>query len=145
MTSSLRHRSQPPHPARGKNPGAGLTGQVVVLLEDDELVRRATERMLRRFGAEVFAGASSREVLAAVAAQNLTPSCVIADYWLSGEEDGLSAACAVREAAGGAIQGLIITGDLSREVAENVADAGFRLLRKPVDVDSFLDAIAINR
>lgn len=145
MTSSPRHRSQPPHTAPGKNSGAGLAGQVVVLLEDDELVRRATERMLRRFGAEVFTGNSSREALAAVAAQKLTPSCVIADYWLSDEEDGLSAACAVRDAAGGTIQGLIITGDLSREVAESVAGAGFRLLRKPVDVDSFLDAISINR
>src|SRR3546814_3009594 len=30
-----------------------LAGEVVVVLEDDELVRRATERLLRRFGAGV--------------------------------------------------------------------------------------------
>ncbi len=111
------------------------------MLEDDELVRRATERMLRRFGAEVVPGASSREVLAALASRNLTPSCVIADYWLSREEDGLTAAAAVREAAGSAIQGLIVTGDLSQEVADDVARAGFLLLRKPVNVDSFISAL----
>jgi ActR/RegA family two-component response regulator len=69
---------------------------------------------------------------------------VIADYWLSHDEDGLTAARVVREAAGSPIQGLIITGDLSDEVASNVVEAGFRLLRKPVNVDSFLDAITIN-
>jgi hypothetical protein len=69
---------------------------------------------------------------------------VIADYWLSREEDGLAAADAVRAAAGGSIPGLIITGDLSQDVADSVAGAGFRLLRKPVKVDSFLDALTIN-
>ncbi|GAB4356090.1 MAG: hypothetical protein Kow00114_06800 [Kiloniellaceae bacterium] len=118
-----------------------LAGQVIVLLEDDELIRRATERMLRRFGAEVVTGASSREALEAAAARNLTPSCVIADYWLSHEEDGLRAAAAVRDATPGPLRGVIITGDLSREIAEKVDGAGFLLLRKPVNVDKFLDAL----
>ncbi len=125
----------------GDDPKAMLAGQVVVLLEDDELIRRATERMLRRFGAEVVTGTSSREVLSAAAARNLTPSCVIADYWLSQEEDGLSAAATVREATPRPLRGLIITGDLSREVVDEVARAGFVLLRKPVNVDKFLEAL----
>jgi DNA-binding NtrC family response regulator len=118
-----------------------LTGMVVVLLEDDELVRRATERMLRRFGAEVVTGSGSQEVLAALAARDLRPSCVIADYWLSQHEDGLSAAAAVRDAAAAPLPGLIITGDSSDDMVATVAAAGFRLLRKPVDIDSFLDAL----
>lgn len=130
--------------AKVRDQKATLAGKVVVLLEDDELVRRATGRMLSRFGAEVVTGTSSAEVLAVISSRKLTPSCVIADYWLSRDEDGLTAARVVREAAGGPIPGLIITGDLSDEVASNVAKAGFRLLRKPVNVDSFLDAIFIN-
>lgn len=130
--------------AKARDQETSLAGRVIVLLEDDALVRRATERMLSRFGAEVVTGASSAEVLAAISDRKLTPSCVIADYWLSRDENGLTAARAVREAAGSPIQGLIITGDLSDEVANNVAKAGFRLLRKPVNVDSFLDAISIN-
>ncbi|GAB4394263.1 MAG: hypothetical protein Tsb0032_17800 [Kiloniellaceae bacterium] len=119
-----------------------LAGKIIVLLEDDELVRRATERMLRRFGAEVVPGASSREVLEAMSARALTPGCVVADYWLNGDEDGLSAAATIREAAGSGIPGVIVTGDLSEEIAANVAAAGFRLLRKPVNVDTFLQALA---
>ena len=123
------------------DPKAMLAGQVIVLLEDDELIRRATERMLRRFGAEVVTGASSREALEAAATRNLTPSCVIADYWLSREEDGLSAAAAVRDATPRPLRGIIVTGDLSREIADKVDGAGFLLLRKPVNVDKFLDAL----
>lgn len=124
--------------------GARLAGKVIILLEDDDLVRRATERMLRRFGAEVVTGSCSREVLAIVSSRDLTPSCVIADYWLNREEDGLTAAGAVRSAVDTPIHGVIITGDLSREIADNVAKAGFRLLRKPADINSFLDAISIS-
>lgn len=118
-----------------------LAGKVIVLLEDDDLVRRATERMLRRFGAEVVSGTSSREVLAAISARNLSPTCVIADYWLTRDEDGLTATQAVCEAADSAIPGMIVTGDLSDEVAQRVVGAGFQLLRKPVNVSSFLDAL----
>src|SRR3546814_18669291 len=46
-----------------------LAGEVVVVLEDDELVRRATERLLRRFGAEVVAGRSAGEVLESLTAR----------------------------------------------------------------------------
>lgn len=123
-------------------PRAGsLDGKVIVLLEDDELIRRATGRMLNRFGATVVSGVSLEEVLAEIQEKDLTPSCVIADYWLGRQESGLAAAIAVRDASTEAVLGLIITGDLSQEIADEVTGAGFRLLRKPVNVDSFLDAI----
>lgn len=118
-----------------------LEGEVIVLLEDDELIRRATERLLRRFGAEVVAAASGGEALQALSARKLTPSWVLADYWLGRQESGLGAATIIRNAAVTPVRGLIITGDLSGEVADNVARAGFGLLRKPVTVDDFLDAL----
>jgi len=130
-----------------------LAGKVIVILEDDELVRRATERVLRRFGAEVVAGRTSAEALAALAVRDLAASCVVADFWLSREESGLAAVARLRAAAGarpcdapGAVPGalpmaVIVTGDLSRETAEAVAGAGFPLLRKPVDIDRFVTAL----
>jgi CheY-like chemotaxis protein len=118
-----------------------LQGEVIVLLEDDELIRRATERLLRRFGAEVVAAASGGEALQALSARKLTPSWILADYWLGRQESGLGAATTIRNAAVAPVRGLIITGDLSREVADDIASAGFGLLRKPVNVDDFLDAL----
>src|SRR3546814_10235831 len=78
---------------------AALRGQVIVVLEDDDLVRRATERLLRRCGAEVVAARSSGEALASLAARRLAPWCIVADYWLSHEESGLAAVAALRTAA----------------------------------------------
>jgi ActR/RegA family two-component response regulator len=136
-------RSPPSHvlPDRKLDRKDALAGEVIVLLEDDDLVCRATERMLRRFGAEVIIAGGSQEAIAIAAGRRLVPSCVIADYWLSGAESGLNAAAAVRESTKGALRGLIVTGDLSREVADNVAAAGFRLLRKPVAVEAYIDAL----
>jgi len=139
--------SPPSHVLPGRKPDRGsdrrdaLAGEVIVLLEDDDLVCRATERMLRRFGAEVIIATGSAEAIQLAAGRGLVPSCVIADYWLKGAESGLNAAAAVRESTRGALRGFIITGDLSREVADRVAAAGFRLLRKPVAVESYLDAL----
>lgn len=120
-----------------------LVGKVIVVLEDDELVRRATERVLRRFGAEVVAGRSSAEVLTALAERHLAASRIVADFWLSREESGLAAVDRLRAAASAQAGGMppgavIITGDLSKETADAVAAAGFPLLRKPVDIDRFV-------
>jgi ActR/RegA family two-component response regulator len=132
---------EPSHPASIKDRNGALAGEVIVLLEDDELIRRATERMLRRFGAEVVVAASSAEALAAICERNLTPSCVIADYWLNSREDGLAAVAALRQGARASLRGLIITGDVSDEVTGEVAEAGLRLLRKPVNIDDFVAAL----
>ena len=131
------HRSQAATAER-----ASLAGRVIVILEDDELVRRATERLLQRFGALVVGGRTSAEIADALAARGLVPACVVADFWLRGEESGLAAAARIRALAAPPPRTIIVTGDLSREVAEAVADAGFRLLRKPVDVESFLAALS---
>jgi len=120
-----------------------LTGEVIVLLEDDELVRRATERLLRRLGAEVVAGAGSSAVVGQLAGLPAPPTCVIADYWLNREEDGIGAILAIRNAVGSSVKGLILTGDSTEEINSKIAAAGFQLLRKPVDVEAFLRAIVL--
>lgn len=119
-----------------------LAGKVIVVLEDDELVRRATDRLLRRCGAEVVAGRSSGEVLEALSARSLAASCAVADYWLNREERGLAAVARLAAAHGRPLPALITTGDDTPETAEAVAAAGLLLLRKPVDVESFLQIIS---
>jgi ActR/RegA family two-component response regulator len=132
---------EPPPTAKPGDRRGSLDGQVIVLLEDDELVRRATERMLRRFGAEVVVGSSSAEALAALSARALVPTSVIADYWLSRQENGLAAVAALQSTIPAPLRGLVITGDVSEDVTRGVAEAGLRLLRKPVNVDDFIDAL----
>lgn len=121
---------------------ASVAGKVIVVLEDDDLARRATERLLQRLGAQVVSGRTSAEIVEALSAGGLVPACVVADFWLNGEESGLAAAGRIGALAGAMPRTIIVTGDLSREIADAVARAGFRLLRKPVDVENFLQALA---
>ncbi len=118
-----------------------LEGKMILLFEDDDLVRRATERMLQRLGARVIVGDSSQEAIEKLGVAETTPSWIIADYWFSRDENGLAAANAVREALGCDLRCLIITGDTSAEVAESVKNAGFILLRKPINIDGFVSVL----
>src|SRR3546814_14359614 len=108
-----------------------LAGEVVVVLEDDELVRRATERLLRRFGAEVVAGRSAGEVLESLTARGLVPSCIVVDFWLSREENGLSAVTRLRESAGGNPRILLVPGVLTPDTAQAQNKRRIPLHRKP--------------
>lgn len=114
---------------------------MILLFEDDDLVRRATERMLQRLGAQVMIGASSDEAVRKLSDAGQVPSWIIADYWFSRQEDGLAAANAVREALGSEVRCLVITGDSSADIADAVKKAGFVLLRKPINIDSFVSVL----
>lgn len=120
------------------NAAAPLTGRTIVLFEDDELVRRATQRLLQRLGAEIVMGMSSNQALESLRAAGAVPNWVVADYWFTRQEDGLAATKAVRSAFGPAVRGLIVTGDGSSVIADAVEEAGFQLLRKPVNIDLFI-------
>ena len=122
-----------------------LSGSTIVLFEDDELVRRATERLLRRLGAEVVVGMGSRQVVESLKAAGIAPKWVVADYWFTREEDGLAACAALRSAFGTEVKGLIVTGDGSQAIADAVESAGFALLRKPVNIDRFIAILTEDR
>lgn len=114
---------------------------MILLFEDDDLVRRATERMLQRLGAQVMIGASSGDAVRKLRDAGSAPSWIIADYWFSRQENGLAAANAVREALDSEVKCLVITGDSSTDIADSVKKAGFVLLRKPINIDSFISVL----
>lgn len=143
-TAALRGCSigmQDPDDLAATNAAAPLTGRTIVLFEDDELVRRATERLLQRLGAEIVVGMSSSQAMESLRAAGTAPNWVVADYWFTRQEDGLAATKAVRSAFGPSVKGLIVTGDGSSVIADAVEEAGFLLLRKPVNIDHFIAAL----
>ena len=121
-----------------------LAGKTIVLFEDDDLVRRATERLLRGLGAQVVVASGSAQALEALRSADLTPDWVVADYWLTPDESGLAATQAVRAQMGGRVSGVILTCDSSSEISAAVSEAGLRLLRKPVSVDQFIAILTEN-
>ena len=121
-----------------------LAGKTIVLFEDDDLVRRATERLLRGLGAQVVVASGSGHALEMLRSADLTPDWVVADYWLTPDESGLAAIQAVVQQTEGRVKGVVLTGDSSGEIATAVSEAGLRLLRKPISVDQFIALLTEN-
>ncbi len=109
-----------------------LAGKLIVVIEDDELVRDATARLLQSWGCNTVIVASPSAGLAAIAGHNQLPDLIISDYRLAGGKTGLEAIDELRNLLGAAIPALLISGDTSPDRLREVRESGFHLLHKPV-------------
>ncbi|MBK3736080.1 response regulator [Azospirillum brasilense] len=106
-----------------------LKGRTVLLVEDDEQVRRSMTMMLKRWGLRVVAVSSAGE-LAATLPSLRRPHVVLTDYRLPGGDSGRSVVELVRQRW--PVPGIIITGDTAPERLREAMSLGCRLLHKPV-------------
>jgi len=113
-----------PHEAGGR--------QLVVLLEDDALVRMALEGLLVQRGLAVAGGATFDEACQAARQAVRTPELIIADYRLRDGENGVAAARKLQQAFGAAIPVVLLTGETTHGGLEEAEASGFPILRKPV-------------
>ena len=109
-----------------------LTGKLIVVIDDDELVRDATDRLLQSWGCETVIVASASDGQAAIAGYEQRPDLIISDYRLAGGNTGLEAIAELRTTLGGSIPALLISGDTSPDRLREVRESGFHLLHKPV-------------
>jgi signal transduction histidine kinase/CheY-like chemotaxis protein len=110
--------------------GGEFAGVPILLIEDDEALRRATEELLERWGVLVSAVSSGTEALALLT-KGLLPRMVIADYSLRGQL-GTDVVETIRSALGQDVPAVIITADVEPTITEYIASCGFPLLIKPV-------------
>lgn len=114
----------------------------VILVEDNDGVRIATEMFLKFEGYETLSAASVAEAEKLFAAM-LDNDIVIADYHLDSKNTGLEMLLKLRVAAGKIVPGIVLSGDLPtvlRSLKAPVANCKF--LSKPVDTAALLEAIA---
>ncbi|MBK3776473.1 ATP-binding protein [Azospirillum aestuarii] len=116
-----------PAPETSREPR--LKGRTVLLVEDDEQVRRSMTMMLKRWGLRVVAVSSTAE-LAATLPSLRRPHVVLTDYRLPGGDSGRSVVELVRRRW--PVPGIIITGDTAPERLREAMSLGCRLLHKPV-------------
>jgi PAS domain S-box-containing protein len=113
----------------------------VVLVEDNESVRIATELFLKLEGYAIRSAGSVADAEQLFAA--LYPGeVVIADYHLDGKNTGLDMLLKLRERVGFQVPGIVLSGDLPsvmRSVRVPVPNCIF--LSKPVDTDALIQAI----
>jgi signal transduction histidine kinase/ActR/RegA family two-component response regulator len=126
----LANRASRPFPCR------------LILLEDNDSVRAATELFLTLEGYETHSAATVEEAEMLLA--DLKPNDVlISDYHLQGKITGLDVLHALRARHGRDIPAILLSGDLQsmmRVVKTSIPRC--RFLSKPVDTDALLCAIA---
>jgi CheY-like chemotaxis protein len=113
----------------------------VILVEDNDGVRLATQTFLRFEGHETLSApsvAEAEKLFAAVRPGDI----VIADYHLDGRHTGLDLLLRLRARSGYDVPGIVLSGDLAtvlRSIKAPVANC--RFLSKPVDTAALVDAI----
>ena len=113
----------------------------ILLVEDNEGVRVATELFLRLEGYETRSAGSFAEAEALL--PTLRPGdLIVADYHLDSVHSGIDVLHRARLVSGAEVPGVILSGDLPsvvRSLATPIPAA--RFLGKPVDTNALLDAI----
>lgn len=118
------------------------SGAVILLVEDDDAVRGATELYLRAIGHQPIATASLAEAESALASGDRVPDLIISDYHLGGGETGIDAIVSVRKRVGRTLPALLLSGDTSTAMRQLADLPACRILNKPVDVELLSSAIA---
>lgn len=113
----------------------------VLLVEDNDGVRMATELFLKLEGFEVRSAGSYSEALH-LAKSLREGDIIVADYHLDSAHTGLEVLANVRAERGVDVPGVILSGDLPSLVRTISAPIpASRFLSKPVDTDALLQAI----
>ncbi len=102
----------------------------VLVVEDDRDIRQAMALLLDGWGCQVAAVASATEIDEALATLGAAPDLVLADYDLAGE-NGIQVIERIRRRHP-AVQGVLVSGDVSSEALKQADLAGYPMLHKPV-------------
>jgi len=129
-------------PAAASAPTAAARRARVILVEDNDGVRLATELFLKLEGHEVLSARTSAEAQGLF--EHLAPGdVVIADYHLDGQNTGLQMLLDLRKRLGTDIPGVVLSGDLPSVMrSTNGPVAACHFLEKPVDTRALIGAIA---
>jgi two-component system, sensor histidine kinase len=127
------------------HPEPARDGVRVLVIDDETAVRDAMSVLLEDWGYEVIAVSSLDEALAAL---DVAPDAIIADYRLREERTGADAIRALHRRFALDVPALIVTGDTAPERIIKAKQSGFALLHKPVPpakLRAFLRAVGARR
>lgn len=128
-------RCEPEADALGvrRTPAPTASGQVVLVLDNDEQVVRALTHLLTGLGHTVLGAQAIREALVLAWNNCASISLIVADYHLSETFDGIQAISRLRGILEHKVPALVITGDASVQLANEDVNQDITLLNKPVD------------
>jgi signal transduction histidine kinase len=104
----------------------------VLVIENDAEVLFATRQRLSRWGARVLGVPSTQGAHRILHQAGLVPDIVLADYHLDGDDTGLAAVAALRDATGHHLPAILITADRSENLRRMAAREDVSVISKPV-------------
>lgn len=110
---------------------------MVLLVEDDAMVRDCLREVLGELGGRVSDAASAAEALERMAAEG-APDVLVTDLQLGPGPNGLALIAAARQKWPG-MRAVLISGT---DMAKPVLDPGDRFLRKPFDIDALARVVS---
>jgi signal transduction histidine kinase/ActR/RegA family two-component response regulator len=126
-----------------ENGRGALARGLIVVVDDEQAIRQATQSLLTGWGFDVIAAASGDEAVARLSGASARPDLIICDYRLRGEENGLAAIERLRSEFNQSIPAMLITGDTAPDRLAEAQASGLLLLHKPVS-NSKLRAAIVN-
>ncbi len=111
---------------------AGGFHRLVMIVENDPEVMRATTDKLEGWGASVMAAASTEAALALMAEIGTPPDIILADYQLDGDDTGLDCIRALRSTSGQEIPAVLITANRDKSVTKTAEKMDVSVMTKPV-------------
>ena len=107
-------------------------GKLVMVIDDNELVRDGTRGLLKSWGCLVVTAESEDTAMAKLADHVRRPDLIISDYHLAQGKAGFELIDRLRRACGAQIPAFLISGDTAPERLREASASGYYLLHKPV-------------
>jgi DNA-binding NtrC family response regulator len=112
-----------------------LNGKLVVLIDDDSQVLKATTKTLEEWDCDVISAETIGSALTKIEQHGRPPDLILADFRLRGEETGLMAVDLINQFVGSKVPAVIITGDTDPRRIREATQSGYPLLHKPVQAE----------
>jgi len=119
----------------------GLSGRLVVVIDDEAAIRTAIGTLLTQWGCEVVAAATGDDAVEQLAAYSTPADVIVCDYRLRGNENGLDAIEKVRMEFCVDVPALLVTGDTAPDRILEIKEGGLPVLHKPLQPDELRAAM----
>ena len=118
--------------------------RVVLVLDDDALIRDSMRALLETWGYEPKVEATLAALLSVAAVERDRIGAVIVDYRLQDGFTGISAARKLQQVVGPTVPITLITGDTSPERLRALEASGFPVMHKPLNTEQLLSQLTSN-
>ncbi|MCW2239601.1 PAS domain-containing hybrid sensor histidine kinase/response regulator [Azospirillum canadense] len=107
-------------------------GELVIVIDDEDLVRHGLKMLIGSWDYTVLDAASGSQALAALQGSQRVPDLIISDYRLPEGRTGIDVIRAIRTHFSTAIPAILLTGETTRESTAEAAAEDISLAHKPI-------------